>query len=215
MSYLPIRALAGALVAFGLLAPSAVAQSDTETIKSLTRGSIDKVLEHLGSETLTGVQKREQVRAAIDSISDMDLFAKLVLGRTHWTKATAEQRAEFKKVFADTVHLSMYEKLVLFTDEKVEIGEVTKLAVRGKPKYRIVVWIISKGKRTELAMLFAQREPGWRVYDVEIKGVSVRKSYGNQYADYLRKHTMAQLLTKMKAKAAELEAKANERDGKQ
>lgn len=208
-----MTSLSGIALALTLaLTFAASAQADPGKIKTISRGAIDKILEHLGNDQLSGPERRKRVRAAIDGISDMDLLAKLVLGRTHWTKANAAQRAEFTKVFSNTIHLSMYEKLALFSDERVDIGEVEKLDLRGSPKYRVVTWIVSKGTRTELGLLFAQRDEAWRVFDVEIKGVSVRKSYGSQYADYLRNNTMDQLLAEMRRKEAELEAKAKAKE---
>lgn len=202
---------AGCLLAY---APLTLAQDDKAEISKLTREAINKILADLGNKELGGDEKRTKVRATIDAISDMDLLAKLVLGRTNWGKASAEQRTEFSKIFGDTIHLSMFEKLELFTDERVDIGEVSKLDLRGSPKYRVATWIVSKGTRTELGLLFAKRDAGWRVFDVEIKGVSVRKSYGNQYNDYLRSKSMAQLLETMRGKVAELLAKAKASESK-
>ena len=42
---------------------------------------------------------------------------------------------------------------------------------------------------------------GFKVYDLEIEGVSIVKSYGSQYDEILRDGSVTDLLTKMREKA--------------
>ena len=130
----------------------------------------------------------------------------LSLGKKHWTKINDEQRSSFTDLFVETLQLSYFEKLELFTDEVVEF-DPPKTIKSKSPKYHVLTYIVSKGDRIKVAYHLTRRDDAWKVYDFEIEGVSIRKSYGAQYADFLREKSFDELLKTMGDKIRETKAK--------
>ena len=58
-----------------------------------------------------------------------------------------------------------------------------------------------------------ERDGTWKVYDFEIEGVSIRKSYGSQYNDYLKENSFDDLLRTMQEKIDEIHARDEESSG--
>jgi len=194
-------------------APVAGSSVDDRTeVKAAVQGSIDEILGTLTNEKLTRRERREEVKQVIERMVDLELLAKLSLGRTHWGQIDDAQRKEFTELFVETIRQSTYEKLELFTDEKVDVGEPEELESSKSPKFRVVTGILSKGDRIELALFLAKRGKEWRVYDLEIEGVSIRKSYSSQYADFLQVKTFDELIAEMRRKIDESKKKMAELD---
>ena len=225
MSNLLCSGLALALISLGAplpfattaLPPTVPSAEDTrvedkEEITQIAQSSIDRMLELLQDEKITPKARREGVKDVIDQLVDLELLGRLALGSKRWGKISDAQKKSFSSLFVETVRQSVFEQLELFTDEKVELGKPEPIKTSGSPKYRVLAWIVSNGQRTELALLFAKREAGWRVYDLEVEGISQRKSYGNEYADFLKRKSFDDLLAKMREKveaAKERMAKAD------
>ena len=58
----------------------------------------------------------------------------------------------------------------------------------------------------------AKRDDAWRAFDLEIEGVSIKKSYGAQYNDFLRGKSFDELLVTMKKKIDDAKKKEAERN---
>ncbi len=185
---------------------------DKQAVHKVVQDSVDEMLSYLKNEEMSLKARREGVKSVIDSMADLELLAKLALGKTHWSKIDSDQRSRYTSLFVETIRQSIFEKLELFTDEKVEVGTPVALSASGSAKYKVTTWIVSKGERIELALMLAKREGGWKVYDLEIEGVSTRKSYGSQYADFLREKTFDELLVEMKNRVDESKKKMAEKD---
>ena len=123
-------------------------------------------------------------------------MAKLTLGRKYWPRLTKEERKEFTDLFIRQLQASYFDKVELFSDDKVEFGE----PVAQKKKFYLLTKILAKDEPIKLAYKLYKSKTGWKVYDVEIQDVSIVKSYGLQYSQVLREGTVEDLLTKMEGK---------------
>jgi phospholipid transport system substrate-binding protein len=62
--------------------------------------------------------------------------------------------------------------------------------------------VFSQGQKFKaLFKLHREQDGAWKVYDLEIEGISMVKIYSAQYDQFLAKGTPDQLLEKLKAKA--------------
>jgi len=92
-------------------------------------------------------------------------------------------------------------------------------AIKGG-KFSMMTHILSKGQRYEMLYKIYKKENELKVYDVELEGISIVKSYSSQYDQFLRKGTPKELLEKMREKSVgepkELEKKkAPEKDAEE
>lgn len=172
------------------------AANDKKEVETLIRGTVDKVLALLADKKLAREERRTKVLKTVETILDFELMAKLSLGKKHWGKFDAKQRQTFTGLFVEQLKSSYFEKLDLYTDERVEFGEA---AAKGD-KFQMRTHIITKDRPVEMLYRLYRKGASWRVYDVEIEGVSIVKSYGSQYDEVLRGGTVEELLDKMREK---------------
>jgi phospholipid transport system substrate-binding protein len=192
-----------------LAAPSALV-GDQKAVDALVRDTVDRVMAVLKTKELSHADKKDQVIKIVDPVIDMSLMAKLTLGRSRWPKLDEKQRKQFTDLFKEQLKASYFEKLDLLTDEKVEYGE----PVEKDKKFQMLTYILSKGQRIGMAYKVYKDKDAWKVYDLEIEGVSIVKSYGSQYDEFLRDNPFEALLKKMQQKIDEDKAAGKARKEK-
>lgn len=208
-----------AMMALLLLSLPAHADDELKKAEAVVDTFIQGTLTALKDKTTSVEDKKKLIIGKIEPFFDLKLIAKLVLGRKNWPKFSKKQKVEFTGLFIKQLQNSYFDKVELLTDEKVGVEK----AVRKKKKIHVSTFILAKAERYELIYKLYSKKGKLRVYDVEIEGISVVKSYSSQYDQFLRKNTPKELLTKMKDKVFEppkalekkktTEKKEKEKDG--
>ena len=183
-------------------------EADTKAVDKVIRDTVDSVLEVLQNDALARGAKRERVTKIIEPVVDFELMAKLILGRKHWPKLDKAQRKTFTDLLVEALKTSYFDKLVIFSDEKVGYGT----PVPKKNKFQAETFIITKGERIAVVYKLYKKKGKWTVYDFEIEGVSIVKSYGAQYGEFLKDGTVEKLLERMKKKVEEAEKREKEKE---
>lgn len=167
-----------------------------QTPQQMLRTKLNGVVSLLQQKDMDPNERGEKIAKLVTPIFDFALMAKLTLGRKHWPRLTARQRDTFSRLFIE--HLKEYcrEKLMLYTNEKV----VFKPAVRGKTKSQVHIPTILVSKDKDISILYKlhNRDKKWKIYDVEIQGVSIVVTYRSQFDEMLRKGTVEDFLTELK-----------------
>ncbi len=185
------------LLIFPILTHIATADDHVEAEK-LLKIAVDKVMTALSSKELTIEQKQDSVVETVNSVFGFKLMAKLSLGKTHWGQLNPEQKIEFTNLFVELLTSSYTDKLELFQDEKV----VFKPLVVKKNKVHVPTGLISKGKEFSVLYKMSKTSNEWKVYDVEIEGVSLIHTYRSQYSSVLKNGGIEDLLKLMREKKA-------------
>jgi phospholipid transport system substrate-binding protein len=159
------------------------------------------VLKVLQAKELEQKLKERIIDRIVSPMFDFPLMGQLALGRTHWPKLDAAQREKFIRLFVARLKALYLEKTSLYTNEKF----VLKPAVPKKNTIQVPMTLISEGK--EIAILYklyrrdeqGQSKAGgyWRIYDVEIEGVSILLTYRSQFDDILRRGSVQDLLAQL------------------
>lgn len=157
------------------------------------------VISVLRIKDLTQEEKEKKINKIVSPIFDYPLMAKLALGREHWPKLTPPQQKKFTQLFVERLKTSYREKIALYTDEKVQF----KSAVRKKNRIYIPMELISKDKKVTIVHKLSKVNKRWKIYDVEIQGVSILKTYRSQFDDILRKGTVEDLLSRLEKPPSE------------
>jgi len=176
-----------------------VSVKDPNNPNELLSAKWTAVLKVLQAQDLDEKTKERIVDRIVSLVFDFPLMGQLALGRAHWPKLNSAQREEFIKVFVERLKALYLEKTTHYTNEKVTL----KPAVQKKSTAQIPMVLLSEGK--EIAILYKlrktdQRSKGqpnmpWKIYDVEIEGVSILLTYRAQFDDILRKGTVEDLLS--------------------
>jgi len=179
-------------------AGSAAAANNPETARELLKSKIDSVLEVLGQTELSDAEKRERVESIVDPVFHYTLMAKLALGPRHWPKLTPEQQETFSKRFIQRVKASYFDKISMYSADAG--AEFTYHPIRTRNgKVYVPVEVRTGSNKIDMVYKFYRTGGSWRIYDVEVNGVSIIQSYRSQFNQFLKEATVEELLRDLKS----------------
>jgi phospholipid transport system substrate-binding protein len=161
--------------------------------RAVLRSKWDAVISILRNKDIEQEVKEKQINKIVTPIFEFPLMAKLSLGRKHWPKLNSQQREKFTQLFSERLKRAYWEKIALYKDETVSFKPTEKK----KSTYCIPTELIYKDKK--VAILYKLRKVGksWKIYDVEIQGVSILLTYRSQFDEILRHDTVKELLSRL------------------
>lgn len=168
---------------------------EEENIKSDMDSKIQTITQILQNKSLSLESKKEQIAPTVDTIFDYKTMAKISLGRV-WKNLSSTQQEQFTQKFEQKLKNSYFEKLELYTDQKVIVKALEK------PKAtRIYLHseIIGTEENYEIIYKFYKSKQGndWKIYDVDITGVSIIQTYRKQFAEFLKTKSFDELLSSL------------------
>ena len=167
---------------------------DPNDPNELVRAKWDAIMSILQNKDIDQKAKKRKISKIVTPVFDFPLMGKLALGRTHWPKLTRPQREKFARLFTELLKTSYLAKIELYKDEKVLFKPSTQ---KKKTIIYIPTELIHKDKK--VAILYKLRKVGkrWKIYDVEIQGVSILLTYRSQFDEILRRGTVEDLLSRL------------------
>ena len=159
----------------------------------MLKGKLDSVILVLQSKDLDLQGKRSEISDIVTPMFDFSLMAKLTLGRKYWPGLTKEQKDRFTALFIDLLKNTYLDKISLYTDEKV----VYQGTIQVKNKVHVETELISGKNTISMLYKFYKSRNGWKIYDLEIEGVSLITTYRSQFDEVLHKGTIDDLLLKL------------------
>jgi phospholipid transport system substrate-binding protein len=166
---------------------------DRNAAKDLLVSNIEATLSILQRKDLVQQEKNKQVTAMVEPLFDFNLMAKLALGRKYWPGLSEKDRKKFVDLFVARLKTTYVDKLSLYTNEKVIYGAPVQNGI----KIKIPTKVISKDKTYSMLYKFYKSSNGYKIYDIEIEGVSLISTYRSQFYDILSKGTIDDLLSKL------------------
>ena len=189
-----MRILVLSVICALILSPSAFAD-EPDSVKKLTEVKINEVIDTIRSKNLDKKTRNEKIIEIISPMFDFSQMAKLSMGKNNWTRMNKQQRQEFNALFVKRLQESYLEKLDLYTDEEVAVDE----AIRVEKRIHVASHLVSKDDKMEMIYKFYKKKnEGWKVYDVEIMGVSIVQTYRSQFAGILKNQSIEDLLKKLR-----------------
>lgn len=167
---------------------------DKADVSKLLKSRIDTVVTLLQDKQQDKTHRNEQIINTVSPIFSYETMAKLSLGKKYWPALAPEKQAEFSALFTKRIQASYLDKLDIYTDEKVIYGEPQVV----KNQIYIPTTLVSKDNNIEILYKFYHAQNGWKIYDVEIGGVSVIQTYRSQFDGVLAEGTIDDLLEKLK-----------------
>jgi phospholipid transport system substrate-binding protein len=179
---------------FGLIFLSQAVTADNKSAaQEFVNSKLDAVFEVLQQEDFDKPTKHSQITEIVTPMFDFQLMAKLSLGRKYWPDLTQENKERFTELFVKRLKQSYLNKITTYTDEKI----MYEAPVEVKNKIHVPTYLISKGKKIEMLYKTYQSNDNWKIYDIEIQGVSIIRSYRSQFREILQKGTFDDLLQKL------------------
>ncbi len=147
-------------------------------------------------------EQREKIWNLVQEIFDFRIISMMALAR-EWKDFTPRQQDEFTEAFTDLLRTNYLNKIQgQYHDEKVVfLGEDMLTDKKAVVRSKIL------RQQTEIPMdykvVFTRGK--WRIYDINIEGVSLINNYRTQFKSILAKETPEQLIQRIRNKTVEEE----------
>jgi phospholipid transport system substrate-binding protein len=178
-----------------LIGCQAAAAENKASAEELLKANLAAVFEVLQKQDLDQEAKKSEIIDIVNPMFDFSLMAKLTLGRKYWPGLTPQQKESFTQLFIKRLRASYLDSLMLYTDEKV----LYEAPVEVKKKIHIPTYLVSQNEKISIRYKFYHSESDWKIYDLEIQGVSIIRSYRSQFYEILKSGTFDDLLTKLES----------------
>ena len=136
------------------------------------------------------------MRQVISARFDFAEMAKRSLGQ-QWQRRTAEEQAEFVKLFTDLLEDAYVSKMESYNGEKVLYTRENQDSDSVEVDTKIAT---KKGEEYSINYKLHQSKGEWKVYDVVIENVSLVNNYRSQFNRILANSSFNDLVQRIKEK---------------
>jgi phospholipid transport system substrate-binding protein len=176
-----------------LLVCQSTIASARPSAEDIIKRKLEAVFEVLQAPDLDQEAKSQKIIDIVNPIFDFSLMAKLSLGRKYWPELTRDQKNRFTRLFIKRLRASYLDSFTLYTDEKI----LYEPAVAVKGKIHIPTYLVSKEKKISILYKLYDSGSSWKIYDLEIQGISLIRSFRAQFYEILKSGTIDDLMTKL------------------
>ncbi len=191
------KAWIACIIAFFACCPGAMAQTATDAI----RQPVNQVLSILADPAYKGQEgqkvQKEKLWKIIEQMFDFTEVSKRALGR-NWRQFSPQERGRFRDVFSKflgNIYLGRLQGG--FEGEKVQfVGQQSPGANKAVVKTKIV----RDSVQIPVDYKMTNKKGPWKIYDVNVEGVSLIKNYRSQFNKFLMNKKPRALIEKLTAK---------------
>ncbi len=157
---------------------------------------INQALNILSTKSLTKKQQAQKIFSLLDEVFDYSIMSKLALGKQQWGAISNSEKKEFVKLFEKKLKQSYVDKLALYDNQKVII-----LGLKDYQKNRLQLQtkLIGKGETYPINYNFYNDKGNWKIYDVDISGVSIIQTYRQQFSGLLKEKSFQEILAQLRS----------------
>lgn len=208
-STLLVFLLSVGLLTMGITSP-ALSQSET-TPETLIQNQVDALLTILDDTELTQPENREELKSQlINEFEPLFVFREMTqraLGAN--ARSLSDQQVdELTTVFKNLLEEIYVSRLTSHLSTEGDTAEIESIEITGTDRQGPYARVNStatfrKGEnRTTFKLNYkmVNRDNGWKIYDVEIEGVSLISNYRSQFSNILTNHSYETLLSRLKEK---------------
>lgn len=180
-----------------VVTPLFAGNGPTEQLKP----TLDKLVLILQDPSLSGIEnkasRRRVIMATITERFDFGEMSKRVLGST-WRKISEEQREYFTSLMTKLLENNYIGQLENYSGQTIEyVGERIK-----KNRAQVSTLIESRGAKYPVHYIMTSGNEGWKVYDINIEGVSLIRNYRAEFKSILRRGNFEGLVVVLEKKNA-------------
>lgn len=182
--------------------PTLAAGSEAPDAEAFIREIGDKVMAILVDASKSDTQKLADLKTMLDSYTDLDLMARLVLGR-YWRTSSAEERDTYVGLFHELLMKTLAARLGDYNGQTFEIVGSQKVSDTDST---VATRIIRVGGKPPLKVDWRVRNEDGKlaIIDVVAEGVSLVVSQRNEVGSVVEREGMAGLIKTMRERRAAL-----------
>jgi phospholipid transport system substrate-binding protein len=111
-----------------------------------------------------------------------------------------EQQKEFAELFKELLQGVYADRLLAYTDQKIEFGKEIELK-KGRAEVQSNI-VLSDGTKVPIFYRLTDKSGDWKTYDLIIEGVSLVKNYRSQFREIIAKESPDKLLEILRDKVS-------------
>ncbi len=174
--------------------------SELSVITNVMYEKVNAIMVILKNEKLLKYEQDAKIGDLSEGLFDYSLMSRLSVGKKMWKKATQEQKKDFVHFFQMRMKKSYIEKAHLLSDEKVTVNDAVQIK---STRIHLTVMIHGKDENTDIIYKYYRaKNKEWLIYDVEIAGISILKTYRAQFKEVLDDGDMQELINQLKPKSS-------------
>ena len=158
--------------------------------------ALENVMATHKQKNLAAGEKQKIYDEIISPFFDHSITARLTLGKQQWETLTTDQQARFIHLFGKRLqNFYLQRMLLLYPDTEI----LFKDTLQEKNKAVVNTELKSSRLKTNRKVQYkiAHDDRGWKIYDIDINGVSILKNFQAQFKHFLGKHTVQDLLQEL------------------
>jgi phospholipid transport system substrate-binding protein len=188
-------------VALGLLTLPLARTAAASTAAEVFIAEIgDEVLEILKQPDRTNEEKLLELKDLLDNNTDLDLVARLVLGR-HWRSASPEEQREYVELFRQILMNTMAERIGDYNGQTFEIVGSTPLNERDTAVQTRIIRT-NGAPPLKVDWRIRQSDGTFAIIDVIAEGVSLVVSQRNEVSSVVERQGMGGLIEAMRERSS-------------
>jgi ABC-type transporter MlaC component len=167
------------------------------------KNSVKEISEFISENKDSLDSDENYLRTKVDELVipklDIELMSKIVLGKKNWTSMNPILRMKFQQAFRSLMVKTYMKSLTSFDGEKIKFLPYKK----GKrPDIARVksVYLLNEGELRVNYSLKLNKSAEWKVYDINIDGISLIKNYRSDFKSHIERDGIDSLIEELEAK---------------
>jgi phospholipid transport system substrate-binding protein len=175
--------------------PLLAEESPTQIIKARNQ-NVEDIITAAGDNIDDAT--RDKLKDVINSFIDFRELSRVALGK-YWKERTEQEKDDFVSVFEQLIRNSSVKKLEVYKADRIEYDEPEIRS--GKAFVRTVAY--KKKKQVEVLYKMHQVDGEWKVYDLEIDGLSTARNYRDSFYKQISTTSYEEMYEKLVTKLNE------------
>jgi|TARA_Y100000992_G_scaffold175947_1_gene118670 phospholipid transport system substrate-binding protein len=184
---------------FILFSSSVFANDDPDTF---LKDSVKEISAFI-SENKESLDSDENfLRSKVDELVipklDIELMSKIVLGKKNWMSMSISEQKEFQLAFRGLMVRTYMKSLTSFDGEKIKFLPYKK-GKRDDVARVKSVYLLKEGELHVNYSLKMNDSGSWKVYDINIDGISLLRNYRSDFKNHIEKEGIRSLINTLQS----------------
>ena len=167
------------------------------------KNSVKEISEFISENKDSLDSDENYLRTKVDELVipklDIELMSKIVLGKKNWTSMNPILRMKFQQAFRSLMVKTYMKSLTSFDGEKIKFLPYKKGKRLDVARVKSV-YLLNEGELSVSYSLKLNKSAEWKVYDINIDGISLIKNYRSDFKSHIERDGIDSLIEELEAK---------------